>query len=319
MLAKSQGKRLRAVSSTPIGDLLAGLDAAERLDVGVGLLLDDVDDVVDHQRSDEAVTLVDNGRRDEVVALEHARHLLLRLGRLDPVGIVDHDLRHHDGALRPQQLVERHRAEEAHARVDDEDLVEGLGQVGRLAHVVDRLPDRPERRHGDELGLHQPTGRVLRIVERALQGDALGRRQLVEDLGLVLLVEALEDRDGVVRVEVAHALGDGRRLELLEDFLADRLVDLGQGGEIEIAAEELDEARAVLGLERLEHVAEIGLVQVFGERPHALAVADLDRGRERRHEARVDVLVLVPHRRDARGVVRLERRLVLDVRHGPRP
>ena len=120
-------------------------------------------------------------------------------------------------------------------------------------------------------------------------------------------------------VEVAHALGDGRRLELLEDLLADGLVDLGQRGEIEVAAEELDEARAVLGLERLEHVAEIGLVQVFGERPHAFAVAGLDRRRERRHEARVDVLVLVPHRRDARGVVRLERRLVLDVRHGPRP
>ncbi len=33
-----------------VGDLLAGLDAAERLDVLVGLLLDDVDDVVDHQR-----------------------------------------------------------------------------------------------------------------------------------------------------------------------------------------------------------------------------------------------------------------------------
>ena len=60
-----------------VRQFLVGVDAAERLDVGVGLLLEDVDDVVDHHRADEAAGLVDDGGRDEVVALEEPRHLLL--------------------------------------------------------------------------------------------------------------------------------------------------------------------------------------------------------------------------------------------------
>ena len=51
-LTKSQGKRLRDVVEDGVRDLLVA-DAAERLDVLVGLLLDDVDDVVDGEHADE--------------------------------------------------------------------------------------------------------------------------------------------------------------------------------------------------------------------------------------------------------------------------
>ena len=50
-------------------------------------------------------------------------------------------------------------------RIDDEDLVEAVGQILGLAHIVDRLPDRPERRHGDEIGLHDAAGGVLRDIQ----------------------------------------------------------------------------------------------------------------------------------------------------------
>ena len=73
--------------------------------------------------------------------------------------------------------------------IDDEDLVEGFRQVLGLAHEVDRLPDRPERRHGDELGLHAPPGAVFRVVEGALERDALDGGQLVEDLRLFVFAE----------------------------------------------------------------------------------------------------------------------------------
>ena len=50
--------------------------------------------------------------------------------------------------------------------------------------------------------------------------------------------------DGVVGIEIADAFGDGLRRQLLEDFLAHRVVDLGQRGEVEIAAQQFDEAAA---------------------------------------------------------------------------
>jgi hypothetical protein len=75
---------------------------------------------------------------------------------------------------------------------------------------------------------------------------------LSRNLGLLVPVEVLQDVDRIVGVELAHALGDGLGFELVEDLFADRVVDLGQRREIEVAAHELDEARAVLRVERLE-------------------------------------------------------------------
>ena len=69
-------------------------------------------------------------------------------------------------------------------------------------------------------------------------------------------------RDRVVGIELAHALGDGLRRQLLEDFLADGVVDLGQRREVEVAPHQLDQARAQFRVERLDHGADIGLVQV---------------------------------------------------------
>ena len=82
---------------------------------------------------------------------------------------------------------------------------------------------------------------------------------------------------GVVGIEIADALGDGLRRQLLEDFLADRVVDLGERREVELAAHQLDEARPQLGIERLDQVAGVGLVQLAGERLQRRGVAALDR------------------------------------------
>ena len=91
------------------------LHAAELLDVGIRFLFEDVDDVVDHHHADEPVGLVDDGGRDEVVALEEPRHVFLLVGRLHPIRLVVHDLGDGDRALRAQEPVERHGAEEVAA------------------------------------------------------------------------------------------------------------------------------------------------------------------------------------------------------------
>ena len=165
-------------------------------------------------------------------------------------------------ALGAQDPVEVDRSEQLEGRVDDEDLVKILREVLVLAHVVDRLADRPERRHGDELRLHAPSGGLFGIIERATQPDAFGEGQLRQDLFLVGLVEILENVDRVVRIEFLDRLRDLRIGHRIDDLHADRLVDLGQRAKIEVGAHEIDQRPALIRHQCLEKVTEFGLVEV---------------------------------------------------------
>ena len=79
-LTISHGTRERTVCST-LSARLSSPTPAKRLHVLFGLVLNDLDDVVDGDDADEAVVLVDDRRRHQVVALELAGHLLLVGGR----------------------------------------------------------------------------------------------------------------------------------------------------------------------------------------------------------------------------------------------
>ena len=181
--------------------------------------------------------------------------------------------------------------------------------------MVDGLAHGPERRHRDELGLHPAPGRAFRVVQAALQRDALGRRQLLEDLGLVLLRQVFQDVDRVVGVHVADALGDGLGRQLFENLLAHRVVDFGQGREVEGAAHELDQARAQLGVERFQNRADIGLMQVADQRRQRRLVAGLDCLGHALDEFRAQRALLVAQRRRIRRE-RRRRGHVFFVEHG---
>ena len=70
-LTSSQGTREREVVEHGVGQFFVA-DAAEAQEVLLGLLLDDVDDVVDGQHADQPLVLVDDGGRQKVVLLEDA-------------------------------------------------------------------------------------------------------------------------------------------------------------------------------------------------------------------------------------------------------
>ena len=206
---------------------------------------------------------VDDRGCDQIVLAEHPRDFLLVVQHRHPAAVFLDQFGERHRPAGAQQRVERHRALPVLLGIDRVDLVEAVGQIGGVAHVVDRLPDGPVRRHRDELRLHAPAGGVLRIKQAALQRRALCRRQLVEDLFLVLGIEAFEQFDGVVGLQFAHAFRDGLGFEFLENFLADGIVDLVQRREVEIGAGQFDELDAVFGFEGADQIAEIGLVK-FG-------------------------------------------------------
>jgi hypothetical protein len=159
------------------------------------------------------------------------------------------------------------------------------------------------RRHGDELGLHAPAGGVLGVIETAGKRDPLRRRQLVEDLGAIFLRHILEDRDRVVGFDVAHAFRHRLRRQLFENFVAHRIVHLGERGEVEVDAEQFDQARAAGRLQRFQQGAEIGFVQVADQAAQRGNVGGIDRLRDLYDEIGADRAIIIAQRRRAVFVI----------------
>ena len=190
-------------------------------------------------------------------------------------------------------MVERDRAEQMIGGVDHEDFIEAVGQVFRLAHIVDRLPHRPERRHGDEIGLHDAAGRILRIFEAALERETLEMRKLGEDVGLLFLVEVLDEIDRVVGIELLQRLGHLLGRHGLEHLVAHRLVEFGQRRGIEVLAERSDERAALLGTEQLDQIGKVGLVQRKRELAQFRRLALVERGDDGVQELGADSALFV--------------------------
>ena len=154
----------------------------------------------------------------------------------------------------------------------DEHLVEAVRQILRVAHVVDGLPHRPEGRHGDEIGLHDAAGGVLGIFEASLDGRPLEGGKLGEDVGLVLLVQILDDVNCLVRVELLQRLGDRLVRHLLEHLVAHPFVELGERRGIEVAAERGYERFTLVRPQQLNEVGKVGFVEIDRKFAHGLGI-----------------------------------------------
>ena len=100
--------------------------------------------------------MVRHGGGDEVVAFEDAGHLFLILGHIHRVALA-HELVEPGGAARAHQRVQKHIAQQMVARIDHEDLKEGVGQiiVAGVVDMVEGLARRPEGRGGEQGRLHE--------------------------------------------------------------------------------------------------------------------------------------------------------------------
>ena len=179
--------------------------------------------------------------------------------------------------------------------IDHEDLEKGIGQivVAGVVDMVERLACGPEGRCGEQGRLHETACGLFGIVERALQGGAVDWRHGLQNLGPLLPVEILQNGDGVVALEVAHALGHGLRGQFVENVLANIVVDLDQRSKVEFSPHKLDKAGTVLVIQRLDQVADIGLVQMADQLEQPCGVVAGDGLGHRLHEGAVEVALFI--------------------------
>jgi hypothetical protein len=104
--------------------------------------------------------------------------------------------------------------------------------------------------------------RLFWVIQAAGECRAVRLRQLLEDLGLLFLRQVLQNCDGVVGFELADAFRHRLRRQLIKNFVAHRIVDLGERREVEVDAEQRDKPWPLLRLKRLDQRAHIGSMQV---------------------------------------------------------
>lgn len=177
--------------------------------------------------------------------------------------------------------------------------MELLGKILGRAHRVDHLADGPERRGLDQLAPHEAAGGVFRVAQRLLDRGALHRVEGAEELALELPVQILDQIDDVVGVELLDRCGEILGRHRLEHVVSDAFLQLGQRVGIEIPAEHLDEAGALLGGDLLQKVRKVGFVKRFDLRHDGVAVPALQRVQNARHH----VAVQREFQRTARGRV----------------
>jgi hypothetical protein len=171
---------------------------------------------------------IDHGGRDQVVLVEHVGDLGLLLGRLDGAELLFGDVGHRRVAPRRQHPAQRHMPDRPVARVDQDDVIELVGQPFDRAQVVDGLADRPVLRHRHRFRLHQPAGGIFRPGHGAFDRGPVVAFQRLQDEGLVAVLQILQHVDDIVRIKLAHRVGQHVARQRLDHLLADRFVQLRQ-------------------------------------------------------------------------------------------
>ncbi len=179
-------------------------------------------------------------------------------------------------------------AHRLHPRIDENDVIELVGQILLGAHEVDGRAHREMLRHRDDLALHHPAGGFLRIAQRLLDGDPVRRLERLEDLFLLRLLQILDQVDDIVAVQIAHGVAQHVGRQQTDDLLADRFLKLRQDLPVEIEVVELHQPAPVIGADLFEKVGDVGRVQRLHQLDELFAIARVHRIEDRRDRPPVE-------------------------------
>ena len=265
---------LVAVGNRLVNVTFAGTRQAQ--DVLVGFFLNDVDNIVSGDDPDEPSVAIDDSGGNQRVFLEPQRDLFLVHVDGDQCLLMRHDFADRNAALAahdPAQFAGAHRLM---LRVDDEDFPEFGGQILMVAQIVDELADRHMLGHRDQFALHDASGGFFGVGQRVFDDGAVFGVQFGQNGLLVLDLHVLDDRDGVIGVELSGQIGDLRWLQRVDNVFADIVVDLGEHLGAHQIAHRNGKRPAAFGRCLLQKVGDIRLVQGFDQPLHFFAITRFD-------------------------------------------
>ncbi len=132
-----------------------------------------------------------------------------------------------------------------------------------------------------------------RIGQRLLDRGAVVGLHRAEHRALVVLLEVLDQRDGVVGIELGGEIGDLLRLHLVDHVLADVLVEFGIDVGVDDSGQRLDQVGALVAGRQLDQVGDVGGVKLGHQRARGFVVAVGDRVEHFAHEFRTKPILLV--------------------------
>ena len=178
-----------------------------------------------------------------------------------------HQIGQGDCARGAQQAADRHTADRAVQRIDHIDVEEQLGQVVALfADVVDGVAHAPELGRGHHLALHQAAGGLFLVAQAAFDGGAIDLGHGGQNAFALVVLQVLDDGGGVVGIQFLQGLGQGAVRNPLQHFLADIVVQLGQGFGQKLRRQPKDHDGAVFRRQKAHQVGDVGRVKVFQQR-----------------------------------------------------
>ena len=113
--------------------------------------------------------------------------------------------------------------------------------------MVDGVAHIPELRRGHHLALHQAAGRILFVAQAALDGGAVDLGHGRQDALALVVLEVLDDGGRVVGIQLLQRFGQGAVRHPLQHFLANAVVQFGQGRGQQLGRQPQHHDRAMLG------------------------------------------------------------------------
>ena len=258
--------------------LIGRRDTGHLFDVFRGLLLHDVDDIVDRDDTDEAAFLIHDRDRDQVVVRDHVRDLFLVVGRRGIDDIRVHDVFEDHIVIRQQQILDRDDALElALGRRDIADvdrllILADLADAGKClthTHVFFQI---------HELGRHDAASRVFRIfqvlVDEVARGGCRRAHDTLDNVGRQLLHHV----DSVVDVQLFDNAGELRIGDGVDDRLLLLDLKIGKHGRRDLLGQDAEHhghpLRIVLPqlTEKLGNIKLIHLAELLAQRLHPVLI-----------------------------------------------
>ena len=178
------------------------------MDVLGGLVLGDVEDVVDGHDPEQDALRVGHRKGDAVVIAEDVDRGFLVVGRLQCDVTLVHQIADRLLGIGEKDLADSQIIDQVPLTVDDVDDVEGLGVLAVESDVLERFPDRVAGTQGDEVGRHQTADTLLGVAEKH-RGDApLFRRQHLDQTLGNRARQLLEQSSTIVRGKIVEQIGE---------------------------------------------------------------------------------------------------------------